>query len=295
MNTNRRHFLAAGATLAAAATASNQAGAAEPEDNSRLGRTPHTRFAVNAEMWWSRLPFLQRIEQAAALGFPAIEFWPWQNKDIKAVANLCQKLKIEVAQFTGWGFTPGLNDPKNHNQFVETIEAGCKVAQQLNCRMMCVVGGNDIQGVSQQQMHENIIAGLRKAAPIVEKNNITLILEPMNIRVDHKGHCLYGSEPTVRIIKAVGSRHVKMLADLYHLQITEGDLCGRMRDYFDAAGYYQLADHPGRNEPGTGEIHYPRVLRQLHELGYRGYVGLECRPRKTELEAARAVNRADQW
>jgi hydroxypyruvate isomerase len=290
----RRHFLSAGAALAAG---TGLASAAQQEDVSRLGRTPHTKFAVNIEMWWNRgnISYVRRIEEAARLGFSAVEFWPWEGKDIPAIAAACQKLKVEVVQFTAWGFRPGLNDPKNHNQFVEKVEASCKVAQQLNCRMMCVVGGDDIRGMTQQQMHENIIAGLRKAAPIAEKHNVTLILEPMNIRVDHKGHCLYGSEPTVRIIRAVGSRHVKMLADIYHLQITEGDMCGRMRDYFNDAAYYQLADHPGRNEPSTGEIHYPRVLKQLHDLGYRGHVGLECRPKTTEVEAARAVNRADQW
>jgi hydroxypyruvate isomerase len=117
----------------------------------------------------------------------------------------------------------------------------------------------------------------------------------MNIRVDHKGHCLYGSEATVRICRAVGSRFVKINWDLYHMQISEGDLCGRLREGFDQLGYVQLADHPGRNEPGTGEVHYPRVLRQLQDLGYRGLVGLELRPRTSEVEAARAVWRADQW
>lgn len=292
----RRQFIASSAALA---TTASLASAAQQDDVSRLGRTPHTKFAVNVEMWWSRgaraLPFLRRLEEAARLGFPAVEFWPWENKDIPAVAATCQKLKIEVAQFTAWGFRPGLNETKNHNQFIEKVEAGCKVAQQLNCRLMTVVAGDDVRGLTQPQMHENVITGLRRAAPIAEKHNITLILEPMNIRVDHKGHCLYGSEPTVRIIKAVNSRNVKINWDLYHMQISEGDLCGHMRDGYDAAAYYQLADHPGRNEPGTGEVHYPRVLKQLHDLGYRGYVGLELVPKTTEVEAARAVNRADQW
>lgn len=292
----RRQFITSSAVLAAGA---GLASAAQQDDVSRLGRTAHTKFAVNVEMWWSRepraLPFLRRLEEAARLGFQAVEFWPWENKDIPAVAAACQRLKLEVAQFTAWGFRPGLNETKNHNQFIEKVEAGCKVAQQLRCRLMTVVAGDDVRGLTQQQMHENVITGLRRAAPIAEKHNTTLILEPMNIRVDHKGHCLYGSEPTVRIIKAVNSRFVKINWDLYHMQITEGDLCGHMRDGYEAAGYYQLADHPGRNEPGTGEIHYPRVLKQLHDLGYRGYVGLELRPKTTEVEAARAVNRADQW
>jgi hydroxypyruvate isomerase len=302
MNQQRRLFLKSSAVLAATAglaQAAPQQREAQPqqgkEDVSRLGRTAHTRFAVNLEMWWGRIPFLERIDQAARLGFQAIEFWPWENKDIKAVAAACQKHKIEIAQFTGWGFRPGLNEPKNHDEFVKRIARGCEVCEQLNCRMMCVVAGDDVRGLTQAQMHQNVIDGLRRAVPIVEKRNITLILEPMNIRVDHKGHCLYGSEPTLRIIKAVGSRHVKMLADLYHLQITEGDLCGHIRDNLESVAYYQVADHPGRNEPGTGEVHYPRVFKQLHDLGYRGYVGLECRPRGSEVDAARAVNRADQW
>src|SRR3989442_4300283 len=110
----------------------------------------------------------------------------------------CQKLKLHVAQFTGWGFRPGLNDPKNHKRFVEEIEAGCETARKLNCRMMCVVAGDNVPKMTQEQMHDNVIAGLRRVAPIVEKHNITLILEPMNGRVDHKGHCLYGSEAGVR-------------------------------------------------------------------------------------------------
>jgi hydroxypyruvate isomerase len=144
-------------------------------------------------------------------------------------------------------------------------------------------------------MHDNVITGLKKAAPIAEKHGVTLILEPMNVRVDHKGHCLYGSAPAVRICREVGSKFVKINWDLYHMHISEGDLCGHLKEGFDQIGYVQLADHPGRNEPGTGEIHYPRVLKELSALGYRGYVGLECRPLKDEVSAARAVNRADQW
>ena len=145
------------------------------------------------------------------------------------------------------------------------------------------------------EMHENIIAGLKLAAPIAEEHGVVMILEPMNIRVDHKGHCLYGSPPAIRICEEVASPSVKINWDLYHMQITEGDLCGRLRDGWKQVGYLQLADHPGRNEPGTGEVHYNRVLKAAHDLGYRGFVGLECRPREDELAAARRVAAADVW
>lgn len=269
--------------------------AAAPQSPAQPARTPRTRFAANVEMWWRDRPFLDRIRAAAALGFPAIEFWPWRNKDLDAVAALCRELGIEVAQFTGWGFTPGLNETGNHELFVREITAGCAAARQLRCRMMTVVGGNDVEGLTQQQMHANIAAGLRLGAKVAEEHGIMLILEPMNVRVDHEGHCLYGSEAAVRICREVGSPMVKVNWDLYHCQISEGDLCGHLRDGYDQLGYVQIADHPGRAEPGTGEIHYPRVLKELHGLGYRGLVGVECRPSRPEAEAARGLWLADQW
>ena len=130
---------------------------------------------------------------------------------------------------------------------------------------------------------------------VAEKHEVMLILEPMNGRVDHPGHCLYGSADALRICREVDSPMVKINWDLYHMQISEGDLCGHLREGFDQIGYLQLADHPGRNEPGTGEVHYNRVLKEAFDLGYRDYVGLECRPKTTELAAAQGVAAADHW
>jgi len=281
---DRRTFLGSTAALATGATLARAAeGAPSAEvDASTLGRTPHTKFAVNVEMWWGKLPFVERIAKAADFGFPAVEFWPWRGKDLDGIIKVTQDRGIEIAQFTAWGFRPGLNDPKNHEKFVQEIEESCAIAKKLNCKKMTVVGGDDQKGMTQEQMHANIIAGLKLAAPIAEKNEVMLILEPMNIRVDHKGHCLYGSEPTVRICREVNSPMVKINWDLYHMQISEGDLCGRLKDGFDQLGYLQLADHPGRNEPGTGEVYYNRVLKQAYDLGYQGYVGLELRPKTDE-------------
>lgn len=289
---SRRHFLAAGATLSAASVLASTSSSAE--DLSNIGKTPHSKFAVNVEMWWTKLPFLDRLRKTAELGFPAVEIWPFENKDQDAVAELTQKLGITIAQFTAWGFTPHMNDPKNEDAFVKKIEEACQVAHTWKCDKMCVVAGNNTKGMTQEAMHDQVIKALKRAAPIAEAEKVMLILEPMNGRVDHPGHCLYGSVDAVKICRAVDSPMVKINWDLYHMQISEGDLCGRLKEGFDQVGYLQLADHPGRHEPGTGEIHYNRVLRQAHELGYRGYVGLECNPTE-EIKAAKAVAAADVW
>lgn len=282
-------------SLLAAVPLAGAASLIRPQDSDRPVAETRTRFAANVEMWWRKLPFLDRLRAAHELGFSAVEFWPWKGKDIDAIDALARELGLEIAQFTAWGFNPGLNDPANHKRFVRTIEASCATAKKLSCKKMTVVGGNDQRDMTQREMHDHIITGLKMVAPIAEDHDVMLILEPMNIRVDHKGHCLYGSEDAVRICRAVDSTHVKINWDLYHMQISEGDLCGRLRDGFDQVGYLQLADHPGRTEPGTGEIHYNRVLREAWDLGYRDWVGVECRPKTTEMAAARGLAQADVW
>jgi hydroxypyruvate isomerase len=253
--------------------------------SSEVANTFPEKYAVNVEMWWRELPFIERINAAADAGFTHIEFWPWQGKDIDAIDKVCKERDIEVAQFTAWGFVPGMNNPKNHEKFIEAIKKSCEIAKQLNCKRMTVVGGNNQPNMTQEEMLQNIIDALKLVKPIVEKEGIMLILEPMNIRVDHKGHCLYGSEDAVRICREVDSPMIKINWDLYHMQISEGDLCGHLREGIDQVGYIQVADHPGRHEPGTGEIYYPRVFEELSKLGYQGPIGLECSPAIDEKTA----------
>jgi hydroxypyruvate isomerase len=259
------------------------------------GQSLGTKFAMNVEIWWKDLDLNARIEKTSEFGFPAVEFWSYEDKDLDAMRQACDKHNLMITQFTAWGFKPGMNNPENHDLVEEKIKEACKVAKKLDCKLATVVGGDDQPGMTQEQMHENIIKALKRVAPIAEDNDLTLILEPMNIRVDHKGHCLYGSAPAIRICREVNSTHVKINWDLYHMHITEGDLCGHLKEGFDQIGYVQLADHPGRHEPGTGEIHYNRVLKELHDLGYKGYVGLECWPLEGEEKGAERVKQADRW
>ena len=287
--------LSGGAAWRALAGESPAPASAPAADLRSLMRTPHTRFVANLELWWGKLPFLQRFQAAAALGFPAVEFWPWQGKDLAAIADITKALNLTVAQFGAWSAEPALNDPKNRPAFLDAIAKACEIAHQLGAKAMCVHGGVNTPGLSREAMHANIIAALKAAAPLAEQSGVTLLLEPMNNRVDRRNTCLTGSEAPVRICREVGSPNVKVLWDLYHVHIEEGDLCGHLREGFDQLGYVHLADYPGRHEPGTGEINYRRILQELHELGYRGYVGVECRPATDEITAAKAVAAVDRW
>ena len=126
---DRRAWIAGSVALLAMPRARAQNSPAPSADTVRKLRT---RFAVNGEIWWGGVPFVERIAKAAEHGFRSFEFWPWRGKDIAAIAKLTKELGMTVAQFTAWGFSPGLNQQKNHAKFVEEIEAACKVAHELD-------------------------------------------------------------------------------------------------------------------------------------------------------------------
>ena len=298
---SRRGFLTGSATLGAAAVVPTLASAAAKEESSQVekpGKTPKTPFAVNLEMWF-RGDFVKRIEEAARLGFPAVEFWPYRgnNKDIDAMAAALKKHSMTATQFTAWGFGKELNHPEaKADRFVKAIEESCVVADKLpGCNLFTVVAGNDIDGISKEKMHAAVVEKIRKVVPILERHKKTIILEPMN-PYNHGGHCLYGSADGIAICKAVGSPWVKLNWDLFHMQRYEGNLIDNMRKGKEWIGYLQLADSPDRFEPGTGEINYTNVFRAIHELGYTLPVGLECNPQDRNPErAARRVYAADTW
>lgn len=253
------------------------------------GRTPHTPIAVNIEMWFEG-SFVERIGQAAALGFPAIELWTWRDKDLAAGAEALGKHGMTATQFTAWGFGQQINHPDFPvDDFVAEIRAACEAADLLpGCELMTVVGGDDIPGFTRQQMHAALIGKLRAAVPVLEAAGKTIILEPMN-PYNHPGHCLYGSADGVAICKAVGSRRVLLNWDIFHMQRYEGNLIDNLTKHREWIGYVQFADSPDRNEPGTGEVRYGEVFRKVRELGLPLPLGAECIPQG--MDARRAAER----
>lgn len=286
----RREFLSAGASFAAIA-GTTRLGAVEPSAPGSL-----FPYAVNVEMFWTGLPFLDRLRQVKQSGFTHYEFWPWRNKDIDAIARLNAELGLVPVQFSASPktFSQGITDPARKDEFVEDIRAAVAVAKRLGVKMLCVVAGEETEGLDRDRQTEAVITAFKAALPIIEPEGITLILEPLNILVDHPKQLVVHSDHAARILQAVGSPNVKMLFDIYHQQISEGNLSGNIQRYKDLIGYFQIADHPGRYQPGTGEIRYAHVLATIWATGYRGPIGLEMRPRGSEAEALHAMLDVDR-
>jgi hydroxypyruvate isomerase len=291
----RREFLSAAAVSGAASLALQGAERSRADESPSSSDGTWLTYAVNVEMTWTRLPFLDRLRKVAEAKFSHYEFWPWRNKDIDAILKLNQELGLHAAQFSASPkrFDQGITDPNRREEFVADIKAAVDVAKRLNVKKMCVVAGEETKGYSRDEQTQAVIEALKAGARIVEPEGITIILEPLNVLVDHPKQLIVHSEHAAHVLRAVGSPNVKMLFDVYHQQISEGNLSGNIRKYHDLIGYYQIADHPGRHEPGTGEINYARVLRQIHDVGYRGAIGMEMSPKGDPMAAFKAVREAD--
>lgn len=286
---NRREFLTT-ATVGSAVSSLALARASAETPAKSSGDGTWLRYAVNVEMFWRDRPFLDRLRKVAEAGFSEYEFWPWKGKDIEAIARLNRELGLQPAQFSGfWGIT----SPAKREPFLEAIRAAIPVAKTLGVKKLTVVAGEETEGLSRDEQTRAVIESLAAVAKIVEPEGITILLEPLNILVDHPKQLVVTSDHAAQIIKAVDSPHVKILFDVYHQQISEGNLSGNIRKYKDLIGYYQIADHPGRHEPSTGEIHYAHVLRVIHEVGYRDAIGLELSPKGDPMLALKALREVD--
>lgn len=250
------------------------------------------RLSACIEMVFADLPFDDRIRKTAQLGIPAIEFWGWTNKDLGRVAELTGELGLAVAAMSSSSTKPhklaetggwlGGNNTELCADFIaETIEVGKKLGNPA----IIMTSGNALPGVSRAAQRESLTRCLAAAAPVLEKEGFTLVLEPLNELVNHKGIYLVRSDEAFAILDDVGSPNVKLLYDVYHQQISEGNLIDTLTANIGKIGHFHTADVPGRNEPGTGEICYPNVFKAIAATDYPGFVGMEFRLTRPPEEA----------
>ncbi len=287
----RREF--AGGLLAATAglktvletSAATVASAAE-------GAIGKPRLSVCIEALFTKVPFVQRLDEVKKAGLTAFEFWGWRNKakDLDALAKKKDELGLTVAVFscdTGGALVA----PGSKEKFLPTLKESIEVARKLGAKRMIVTVGQEIKDLPRSAQHNNIVEALKAGAPLCEQAGVTLCLEPLNVLVNHKGYYLATSDEGFQIIDEVGSPNVLLLFDIYHQQITEGNIIRNATspDKVKKIGHYHVADVPGRAEPGTGEIHWFNVFKAIAQSGYTGFIGLEMWPKGDHAEAVKAT------
>jgi hydroxypyruvate isomerase len=232
--------------------------------------------------------FVDRIPAAAKAGLDAFEFWGYSSKDLEAIATASQKTGLPVAGMVIES-PKGMLDMHLADDYAAAVQTALEAAEIVGCKTLIATTGWGKDVTDRAWGHAGIVACLKAAAPLAEAAGVTLVLEPLNILVDHAGYFLSTSAEGFEIVQQVNSPAVKLLFDIYHQQITEGNLIANITSHIDEIGHFHVADNPGRYEPGTGEINYANVLPAINEAGYDRYVGLEFRPSKPTPEALKLI------
>jgi len=255
------------------------------------------KVSICAEMICPGLPFIERVDKLYQQGFSTFEFWAWKDKDLGELESRVER-GMRVAAFSGQR-RGSLVEPADHPGYVEEVKESIEVARRLGCKHLMVLSDElsedgsvttKYRPMDAEERAGNIALGLKQLAPVAEEREVTLLLEPLNTQVDHPGYSLNSSKAAFDIIKRVKSKSVKVLYDIYHLQIMEGNVIQTLRDNLEHIGYIHVADVPGRFEPGTGELNYENIFKAINDAGYQGYVGFEFQPKK-DTDSALAVIR----
>jgi hydroxypyruvate isomerase len=241
------------------------------------------RFSANVSILFKDVPFLERFGRAAATGFSTVEFWWPSDEDPSAVEKAVKDANLQVAlmNFDAGDMAAGdrglAGDPEREGRFRENVPVALELARSMDCRRMNVLVGHALAGMKRDEQLAIAQRNVGFAADEARKVGVEVLVEVVNT-FENGPYLLRTTEGAVRFVRGVGRENVKVQHDLYHMQRMEGNLVANLREHVGLIGHVQIADSPGRGEPGTGEIHYPYVLAALEELGYDGYVGLEYNP-----------------
>ena len=252
----------------------------------RAVREQRLRLSVAARNF-EGVPVMQALERIAAIGFDTVDNFDWRNPELFRLYQEGLKRYGLGAGVLVVNKKPdvnalgcGLVNPGDRNGFLRELELCAAAARQVECTRLEVLSGNERPGVPRSEQMDCAVETLKAAAPLLEAEDMTIVVEFLNTAVDHPGYFLDRSDAAFELIRRVDSPRVLVLFDIYHVQIAEGNVIERLRRHIDKIGQIHFADVPGRHEPDTGEIHFRNVFRAIYELGdrYRGYVTAEYHP-----------------
>ena len=243
------------------------------------------KLAANLSLLFSERPFLDRFDAAAKAGFRYVEYQaPYASGSASEIAGRARDAGVEVVLHNLPLGDPAKGDrgigcqPARVSEFREGVERGIEYAKAAGCPRLNCLAGVAPQGVPREKMRETLIENLRFAAAKLEAAGLALLTEPANPR-SVPGFFLNTSREAINVIDAAGAHNLKLQYDIFHMQIVEGDLAKTIERLLPRIGHMQLADVPGRHEPGTGEINFAFLLPEIDRLGYGGWIGCEYNPR----------------
>ncbi len=276
---SRRHLLKGAAGSAAAMAAMGLAGGHASAEEAMAGAKLKGRIKQSVSRWcFGKIPMKTFCEACAKMGLKGIDLvgprdWPIMKE--YGLVGTCTPGSIGIAK--------GLNDKKNHEKALAKLRGAIEATAEAGFPNVICMSGNRGK-VSDEEGQKNCVEALKQVAGLAEKKGVTVVMELLNSKVDHKGYMADHTDWLVEVIKRVGSPRCKALYDIYHMQIMEGDIIRTIRDNIDAIGHFHTGGNPGRNEiDETQELYYPAIMRAIVEAGFDGWVAHEFVPKRDPL------------
>lgn len=257
------------------------------------------RFAANLTMLFNEVPFLERFALAKTGGFKAVEFLFPYDFDVQAIKSALDNnaLKLALHNLPAGDWNAGERGiaclPDRVSEFRAGVTKAIEYATILGVPQLNCLAGKAPSGADPIALHDTFVSNLQYAASELKKAGLKLLIEPINT-FDIPGFYLSKTEQGIAILDAVAADNAFLQYDIYHAQRMEGELANTIQKYFSRIAHIQLADNPGRNEPGTGEINYEYLFGLLDRLGYAGYIGCEYKPLKTTEAGLGWMNQYEQ-
>ncbi len=246
------------------------------------------RICVPVPCFFRNVEFTDAIRQIGQLGFDTAETYNWKSLDLEAVKAACEESGVKLISMCTTDF--GLTVPENRPHYLDCLRESCEAAKKVGASFLITQGGKDT-GEDRMKQHDSILTGLMACKPICEDYGITLMVEPLNTLYNHKDCYLWSSIESFNMIREVNSPNVKVIYDIYHQQIMEGNIINNIIDNLDCIAHLHCAGTPGRHELQTGEIDYKLVFKRVDEAGYKGACGIEYGPLMEPVESLKEFRR----
>jgi hydroxypyruvate isomerase len=257
------------------------------------------KITSSVMLWTLKGTFEERVEAAARAGLQSVElvgeYAAWTDADIARVRKHCASFRMGIDTLIAtpdWGKRPvSMLDPAQRDNFLADVRQAIVYAQKLEIPQIILMSGNTIAGRTYEAQWASLLEGAKRAGDLAAAAKLTLIVEPLNSLVNHKGYFLNTCVAGLKLIREVDNPHVRLLFDIYHEQVQTGNVIRTLTEAAPYVAVFHVADNPGRNDPGTGEINYRNVYKAIQKTGYSGYVCMEYLPLGEQVASlTKAVN-----
>jgi len=256
-------------------------------------KEPRAKITSSVMLWTLEGSFEEKLETTARAGIQSVElideYAAWTDADIARIKKRAQSFGLGMDALLGspnWSKRPvSMVDPAHREAFLTDVRNAITFAHKLEIPQIILMSGNAVPGRTHEEQYASLLEGAKRAGDLAAEANVTMIVEPLNSLINHKGFFLTTCTEGLKLIREVDHPHVRLLFDIYHEQVQEGNVIRTITEAAPVTAVFHVADNPGRHDPGTGELNYTNIYKAIQKTGFAGYVAMEYLPLGKQVDS----------